>query len=77
MKGIFSCFASKIILRKIWRNIAIYLLKYFISEIMVIPQNDSILQAKSKFLELNNFVSSFQFVIFIFIKNDDSRTFVQ
>ena len=51
MESFLNYFALKMILLNILQNVAIYLLKYFVSHIMVIPRND----ASRQFLEMMHF----------------------
>ena len=46
MKIFLNYFALKIILLNFPQNVAVYLFKYFVSQITVIPQNDTFLYYK-------------------------------
>ena len=43
IKSLLNYFASRMILLNILQDVVIYLFKYFVSHIMVIPQNDTLL----------------------------------
>ena len=52
MESVLNYFASKMILLNILQNVAIYLFKYFVTHIMVIPQDDTFLYYKQNQLSL-------------------------
>ena len=52
MESVLNYFASKMILLNILQNVAIYLFKYFVAHIMVIPQDDTFLYYKQNQLSL-------------------------
>ena len=56
MKSFFNYIAPKMIWLNILKNVAIYLFKYFVSHIVT---HMSIVEDKSKFLVLHNFMKCF------------------
>ena len=52
IKSLLNYFASRMILLNILQDVVIYLFKYFVSHIVVIPQNDTLLCYKQNQMSL-------------------------